>query len=87
MPAVEAMSCGTGVVHSRNTSVDEITNGLCPRLDALDVDAWASEMKALIASGYEADPARRRALIDRAGTYDWVESARKVRNAYDSLLA
>jgi glycosyltransferase involved in cell wall biosynthesis len=87
MPAVEAMSCGTPVVHSVNTSVDEVTNGLCPRLDALDVDAWASEVKALIASGYEADPARRRALIARAGAYDWVESARKVRSAYDSLLA
>ena len=87
MPAVEAMSCGTPVVHSLNTSVDEVTKGLCRKLEALDVDAWTREMKALIASGYTSDTATRRTLIDRAETYDWAASARKVRAAYDSLIA
>jgi alpha-1,3-rhamnosyl/mannosyltransferase len=87
MPAVEAMSCGTEVVHSVNTSVDEITNGLCRSVDALDVDAWAAEMKTLISLGYQNDPVGRQALIERASTFDWTESARRVRHAYDALIA
>jgi glycosyltransferase involved in cell wall biosynthesis len=87
MPAVEAMSCGTSVVHSLNTSVDEITGGLCRRVDALDVNAWAGEMRSMAASGYQADAAKRNALIDRASTFDWKESARKVRSACGALVA
>jgi glycosyltransferase involved in cell wall biosynthesis len=85
MPVVEAMACGTGIVHSINTSMDEITDGLAIRVEALDVCAWSEAMVQTIDNKSRERREVRQGLIDRAATFDWNVSAARVRNAYEIL--
>ena len=86
MPVVEAMACGAPVLHSEKTSMDEITNGLLAGIPALDVDAWFASMREAISSEAELTLDRRQQRIDRAHRFDWMESAKIVRKAYDSVI-
>ena len=86
MPVVEAMACGTAVVHSSGTSMDEISGDLAVRLPALDVAAWADAIGASIAGSEIGDSADRTERMARAGQFDWLRSARLVRAAYDQIL-
>ena len=85
MPVVEAMACGTPVVHSEDTSMDEITHGLATRVPALDVDAWTSEMRKLISEPSSNSEASRAKRISQAATFDWHRSAALVEDAYTKL--
>ena len=85
MPVVEAMACGTPVVHSEDTSMDEITHGLATRIPALDVDAWTSEMRKLISEPSSNSEASRAKRISQAATFDWHRSAALVEDAYTKL--
>jgi glycosyltransferase involved in cell wall biosynthesis len=86
MPVVEAMACGTNVVHSAHTSMDEVSNGFAMRVAATDVDAWSEAINGLIArSGSGSNVARPR-LIAQAATFDWGRSAALVREAYAYLI-
>jgi glycosyltransferase involved in cell wall biosynthesis len=84
MPVVEAMACGTDVVHSMNTSMDEITNGLATRIEAMDVPAWSDAMTAIIETF---DPSNSEQLVEQAATYSWNRTATIVRNAYAHLAS
>jgi glycosyltransferase involved in cell wall biosynthesis len=86
MPVVEAMACGTNVVHSANTSMDEITGGLGMRVAATDVDAWSDIINGLIARSSAGSNAVRPRLIAQAATFDWGRSAALVRKAYADLI-
>ena len=86
MPVVEAMACGTNVVHSANTSMDEISNGLAMRVEATDVDAWAEAINSVIAQCGSGSNVVRPRLIAQAATFDWSRSAALVRQAYAELL-
>lgn len=83
MPVVEAMACGTFVAHSSGTSMDEIGAGLLMGVPARDVAAWSACMRACI------DSAQRDSLPlqSRARTFNWTDSARLARRAYDRILA
>ena len=88
MPVVEAMSCGTRVIHSAGTSMDEISADLGTRLPATDVTAWTEAMRRSIettTAGQTADPDRQR-RIAQARTFDWTTGAERVRAAYRRLL-
>jgi alpha-1,3-rhamnosyl/mannosyltransferase len=86
MPVVEAMSCGTPVVHSQDTSMDEITDGLALRLAALDIDGWSAAIRGAVADGRLTDGGERAALMKRARAFAWTISAERVRDAYSALL-
>jgi alpha-1,3-rhamnosyl/mannosyltransferase len=86
MPVVEALACGTPVFHSKNTSMDEITEGLAVRLPALDVEAWYGALESLIAEPIVSDDSDRMRRRARAATFDWHNSAKMVRMAYETLL-
>ena len=68
------MACGTPVVHSKDTSMDEITHGLATRVPALDVDAWTSEMRKLISEPSSNSEASRAKRISRAATFIGTEA-------------
>lgn len=84
MPVVEALACGTEVVHAADTCMDEITRGHAITVAATDVDAWMTAMKRLIddAPGDRADIAKRVAL---AQAFSWTGSAKTVMKAYETL--
>ncbi len=84
MPVVEAMACGTTVVHSSGTSMDEITAGTTMTVPALDIDAWTEAFRATASDtvllGDTSMTLQRQAL-----RFSWDTSAEQVRNAYRQL--
>jgi alpha-1,3-rhamnosyl/mannosyltransferase len=88
MPVVEAMSCGTAVIHSAGTSMDEISADVGIRLPATDVTAWTDAVRRAIEGAIaEPAPAERQRRIARAKAFDWEVSAGRVQAAYASLMA
>jgi glycosyltransferase involved in cell wall biosynthesis len=87
MPVVEAMSCGTQVIHSEGTSMDEISGEFGLRLPPTDTDAWTRAIRKIIdkASSRQSGIATQQ-LIDQAGRFDWATSADKVKAAYMKLV-
>ncbi|MGM4892802.1 glycosyltransferase family 4 protein [Tardiphaga sp. 839_C3_N1_4] len=85
MPVVEAMACGTRVVHSSGTSMDEISDGLAIKVGALDIDAWTAAFRALTDSS-EATLDGSTALRARAAHFDWHRSAARIKDAYTTLV-
>ena len=85
MPVVEAMACGTEVVHSADSSMDEISNGFATRVSANDVDAWRTAIADLVAAPAKTRERAER-LIAQAATFSWRSSAGAVRKAYADLL-
>lgn len=85
MPVVEAMSCGTPVVHSAATAMDEITADLALRIPALDVEAWSTAIRQVQSGFFRSDEEARAAREKQAARYDWAVSADVVRSAYLTL--
>jgi glycosyltransferase involved in cell wall biosynthesis len=86
MPVVEAMACGAQVAHSSNTSMDEITDDSSERVPALDVDTWTLRMRANISADNTLEGDLRGKRINRARLFNWSDSAKIVRKAYDTIL-
>jgi glycosyltransferase involved in cell wall biosynthesis len=83
LPVLEAMACGTPVVTSARTAMEEVAGGAAVLVDPLDVDA--------IAQGI-ADAERRReelvpAGIERASAFTWSRSADAVEALWRELAA
>jgi glycosyltransferase involved in cell wall biosynthesis len=86
MPVVECMACGTQVVHSAGTSMDEITAGLALTIEATDVETWSKAIYELIESADSHEAEYREGLIARAAVFDWSSSAAIVRENYNALI-
>ena len=81
MPVVEAFACGTEVVHSSNSAMDEISAGMAHRVIATDIDGWTDVMKKLIIDP-SAGSLGREKRVDRAQTFSWKSSAEIVVETY-----
>jgi glycosyltransferase involved in cell wall biosynthesis len=83
IPIVEAMASGTPVVTSRGGATEEIAGGAAVLVDPLD--------PASIAAGIEEAAARRDELtrlgLERAKSFDWVETARRTAVVYREAAA
>jgi alpha-1,3-rhamnosyl/mannosyltransferase len=86
MPVVEALACGTPVIHSRDTSMDEITDNLATGIPALDVAAWTEAMRAAAEPGAADREDMRQLCLAQAQKFNWMQSAKIVRQAYDVLI-
>jgi glycosyltransferase involved in cell wall biosynthesis len=86
MPVVEAMSCGTNVIHSKETSMDEISADLGLALQATDVDSWTNALRNAIERAPDATAAERQKRVAHARTFDWATSAARVRDVYADLV-
>jgi glycosyltransferase involved in cell wall biosynthesis len=82
LPVVEAMACGTPVVTSIGTAMEEVAGGAAVLVDPLDVSA--------IAAGIEQATARRDELIPagiaRAGELTWTRAADSVVELWRELV-
>lgn len=86
MPVVEAFSCGTQVVHGKNTSMSEITRDLAAQVAAEDVDDWGLAIGQLLDQTNAERNASLDARISRANEFSWTRSAHIVRDMYRRLL-
>jgi glycosyltransferase involved in cell wall biosynthesis len=81
LPVLEAMACGTPVVTSRGTAMEEVSGGAAVLVDPLD--------SAAIASGLDEAEARRDELVadglERASQFTWERSADAVEQLWREL--
>lgn len=81
LPVLEAMACGTPVVTSIATAMEEVAGGAAVLVDPLDVSS--------ISQGIHAASGRRRELVAaghaRAGTFTWERTADAVVALWDEL--
>ena len=84
LPPLEAMKCGAPVIVGNRTSLPEVVGDAALTVDPFDVEAIAAAMKRLIS-----DPELRKQLISkgqqRAGLFDWRETARRTLKVYQEV--
>lgn len=84
MPAIEALACGTEVVHSSGTSMDEITAGAARTVPAMDVSAWAAVLQDLsdnLAQGTK----DRHLRIAQSHRFSWRHTAEVIGQLYRTM--
>jgi glycosyltransferase involved in cell wall biosynthesis len=81
LPVVEAMACGTPVITSNNSSLEEIASGAADTVDPLDYEALAAAIVRLASDGD-----RRRMLAERglarAREFSWTRTAKDMLALY-----
>jgi glycosyltransferase involved in cell wall biosynthesis len=86
LPVVEAMACGTPVITSRSSSLEEIAGDAAALVDPLDERSIAEAMRAVAT-----DAGLRASLKERgranAARYTWDRTARETAEAYRDALA
>jgi glycosyltransferase involved in cell wall biosynthesis len=80
-PVVEAMACGTPVLTSRGSSLEEIGEGAALLVDPRDEGALAESLRALAEDAPRREDLRRRGLA-RAGRFSWPQTAERTLEAY-----
>jgi glycosyltransferase involved in cell wall biosynthesis len=86
LPVLEAMACGTPVITSRNTALEEIAGQAAELVDAHDVGSIAAALRRLVVDGD-----RRRELsrlgLERARRFSWGRAARETLEVYRRCVA
>lgn len=82
LPVLEALACGTPVVTSRDTVMDEVAGGTAWLATAGDVEELAHQLGAALAEGDVARATRRQAGLARARTFTWEASVATHVGAY-----
>ncbi len=85
LPVLEAMQCGTPVLASRDPAITEVTAGAGIALDAEDVPAWASAMKA-IWENMSLRTQLTEAGLARARAFSWRQTAVSTRDVYQEAI-
>jgi glycosyltransferase involved in cell wall biosynthesis len=86
LPAVEAMACGTPVLTSRNTAMDEICGDAANLVDPFDVEDIANGLEKMLV-----DVEYRRELSEHglccAGQLSWSRAAKETVDVYKKVLS
>lgn len=81
MPPMEAMACGTPVLTSKSTSLDEVTGNAACKIDPYNVDEIADALEKLYI-----DAVFRETLIgkgfDQIKKYSWEKAVQRLYNVY-----
>ena len=86
LPVVEAMACGTPVITSRGSSLEEIGGDAVVLVDPRDEHALAEAMQAVATDAALAASLRARGL-QAARRFDWGRTARATAESYRDALA
>lgn len=86
LPALEAMACGTPVVCSNTSSLEEILGNAAITLDPRDADAWVGALTGALENEQLRADLRAKGLA-RARTFSWEKTARETIDVYESVLS
>ena len=78
LPVLEALACGTAVLTTEHSVMDDLTGGLATVVDARSVEALADGLRRAL----DATDSDRVARVARARTFTWEKSAVKHVEAY-----
>ena len=81
LPVVEAMACGTPVITSNTSSLDEIAAGAAETVNPYDIDAITAAMLRLARDADWRSTLSARGL-ERAHCFSWARSAREMLGLY-----
>jgi len=85
LPPLEAMACGTPVLSSDAGSLPEVLGGAARLLPPRDPEAWAAQVRDLLANSRERE--RLAALgLARAAQFKWEKTAAATREAYTDAV-
>jgi glycosyltransferase involved in cell wall biosynthesis len=84
MPVIEAMSCGTPVITSNTTSLDEVGGDAAIKVNPLNTIEITEAMEMLILEENHLDKYRIKGL-EHASKYTWKEAASILSNVYEEL--
>jgi len=82
LPAIEAMACGTPVVVSRGTAVEEVVGDAGILVDPTDEIALAQEMGRVLTNANLAESLRERSLR-RAAEFSWRRAAEELVGVFE----
>lgn len=85
LPVLEAMSCGTPVVASNNTSIPEVVGDAGILVNPCDIRELVIAMQTILCDRRVAQRLSQSG-INRAKTFSWEAAARKTIQVYESLL-
>ncbi len=86
LPLLEAMSCGSAVIASRNTAMPEVVGEAGILVDSSRPESLAGAMQSLLRNADLRSSLRARAL-ERARTFSWDKTAARVLKSYEIALA
>ena len=81
LPVLEAMSCGTAVIASRDPAIAEVAGDGALLLEAGGAAPWVEAMKAVLSEPVRRTQLRERALR-RSRDFSWARTARRTREVY-----
>lgn len=83
LPVLEAMSCGTPVITSRDAALVEVSGGAALHADARAVREWVTAIRTVLA----APEPWRAAGLARATQFSWERTARLTYDVYQEAVA
>jgi glycosyltransferase involved in cell wall biosynthesis len=86
LPPLEAMASGTPVITSNVSSLPEVVGQAALMIDPYDPEAIAGAMRRVLTDAALRSELRTRGL-DRARSFSWERSIRRVREIYDEVLS
>ncbi|HYK21375.1 MAG TPA: glycosyltransferase family 1 protein [Pyrinomonadaceae bacterium] len=84
LPPLEAMKCGAPVIVGNRTSLPEVVGDAALTVDPFDVEAIAAAIKRLMSDSQLRQELRSKGQ-QRAGMFDWRETARKTLKVYQEV--
>lgn len=85
IPVLEAMACGTAVVGSTRPAIPEIAGDAALLVDPYDVEAISTAMREVLVDDELRDRLGRAGMA-RSKAFDWAETARLTRSAFDGAV-
>lgn len=85
IPVLEAMSCGTPVITSNNSSLPEVGGDAVLYIDAKNIDQLAEKLRA-VASNQKLRRDLKRKSIIQSKKFSWDRSVKKLLSVYSELL-
>jgi glycosyltransferase involved in cell wall biosynthesis len=86
LPPLEAMASGTPVIASNASSLPEVVGGAALMIDPYDAEAIADAMRRVLTDAALRSELRAKGF-DRARSFSWERSIRRVREIYDEVLS
>ena len=84
LPPLEAMKCGTPAIVGNRTSLPEVVGDAALTVDPFDVEAIAAAIRRLMSDSQLRQELRSKGQ-QRAGMFDWRETARKTLQVYKEV--